>query len=387
MAFLAPLGCDRALQRIPWGTLALIGINLLIYALASRDWRATDPGLIRAYGLVPDDFAAAQLVTWMFLHSGIAHLAWNLLFLGIFGAPVEEALGRIGFLLLYLAGGAASALVHLAVSYAFYAPGDPYRGLPAIGASGAIAALLGLFAVRLHQTKLGLGVWLMVQLAGGVVALLWTGPDGGVGYWAHIGGFLFGLGAGYAFQFYWKGHRDHMLAAARAALTASPARAVPALELLLTQEPENTALHGDLARAWLRLGDLEAACPHLRQAIEGWQAAGQEGEAIALYREAALPYLLSEAARYRLASGFERGGAAREALALYESLRQASDPALQELALLRAAQIHLSRLNAPAEAASLFEAFLRAYPKSEWTSFAATGLEQARRLRESAGPP
>jgi membrane associated rhomboid family serine protease len=138
----------------------------------------------------------------MFMHGGVLHIAGNMLFLWIFGNNVEDAMGRIKFLLFYLAGGVVAALAQVAIS--------PNSDVPTLGASGAIAAVLGAYAVLYPRARvvtlifivffitvitvpalLVLGLWFLFQLLDASAQPL--GGGGGVAYFAHIGGFLFGL--------------------------------------------------------------------------------------------------------------------------------------------------------------------------------------------------
>jgi len=176
--------------------------------------------LIVEWGVVPGRLTAAwgrgdylsadtaTLVTSQFLHGGWLHLLGNMLYLWIFGNNVEDRLGRVGFLLFYLTGGVVAALAQVAV--------DPTSGAPTIGASGAIAATLGVYIVLFPRARvtslifLGffyqllnvpaivvLGFWFLLQLVDGF-ASLGVAQSGGVAFFAHIGGFVLGVLVGLA---------------------------------------------------------------------------------------------------------------------------------------------------------------------------------------------
>jgi membrane associated rhomboid family serine protease len=144
--------------------------------------------------------------TSMFMHGGILHIGFNMLFLWIFGNNVEEAMGRIRYLLFYLLAGIAAVYTQAAI--------DPSGTLPTIGASGAIAGVLGAYALLLPRARIltvviliffftlieipayvMLGLWFALQFipAVGQVAVPDIGGEGGVAYFAHVGGFIFGL--------------------------------------------------------------------------------------------------------------------------------------------------------------------------------------------------
>jgi membrane associated rhomboid family serine protease len=143
------------------------------------------------------------IFTSMFMHAGWAHIAGNMLYLWIFGDNVEDRLGHGRYLVFYLAGGVVASLTHLATNWG--------SDLPTVGASGAIAAVLGAYLVFFPASRIAtfiplgyfsrltvvpavvvLGLWFVLQLFDGVLAL--GGADvGGVAFWAHVGGFVAGM--------------------------------------------------------------------------------------------------------------------------------------------------------------------------------------------------
>jgi membrane associated rhomboid family serine protease len=158
-------------------------------------------------GAIPDEPNAYLKVLYsMFMHGGILHLAGNMLFLWIFGNNVEDSMGRIRFVAFYLLGGVAALALQVAVA--------PNSGVPTVGASGAIAAVLGgyillyprarvvtvifiilFFTVLELPALVVLGLWFLEQAVFGATNLSTPtgGGGGGVAYFAHIGGFAFGL--------------------------------------------------------------------------------------------------------------------------------------------------------------------------------------------------
>jgi membrane associated rhomboid family serine protease len=155
--------------------------------------------------------ADPQAATWqtvftsMFMHGGILHIAGNMLFLWIFGNNVEDGMGRVKFIAFYVLGGLAALAAQVAV--------DPNAAVPTIGASGAVAGVLGgyillhprarvvtlifivfFFTIVELPAMLVLGLWFLQQIAFGALDYVNpTGGGGGVAYFAHIGGFAFGL--------------------------------------------------------------------------------------------------------------------------------------------------------------------------------------------------
>lgn len=167
---------------------------------------ALTAGARAVVGQVPPGPAAwLTLVSSMFLHGGILHLAGNMLFLWIFGANVEDAMARWRYVLFYLLGGLAAIGLQIAI--------DPGSTVPTVGASGAIAAVLGgyillyprarvvtivfivfLFTLIELPAWLLLGIWFAEQaIVGGAQLADQASGGGGVAYFAHVGGFVFGL--------------------------------------------------------------------------------------------------------------------------------------------------------------------------------------------------
>jgi membrane associated rhomboid family serine protease len=163
--------------------------------------RYADPAWALAAGLPPDDWL--PVLTYMFLHGGWAHLLLNMWTLWLFGAAVEDRLGHLRYLAFYLACGVAAGFAHAVV--------NAHSAAPTVGASGAIAGVLGAYARLFPRAWLILlvpvlflpvffavpamtyvAVWFALQLLQGTAAALLPG-EGGVAWWAHIGGFLAGL--------------------------------------------------------------------------------------------------------------------------------------------------------------------------------------------------
>ena len=191
--------------RTPYVTYALIAANVLIFlsywSLFSSP-QALD-AFFRTWGIVPANIwdAPTTLVTSMFLHGGVMHLLGNMLFLWVFGDNLEDQLGHGGVTLFYLMGGIAAGLLQVISS--------PGSFVPVIGASGAIAAVLGgyfllyprarvdiliflIFIIRILPVPawIVLGAWFAMQIIGGAST---TADGGGIAYWAHAGGFAAGL--------------------------------------------------------------------------------------------------------------------------------------------------------------------------------------------------
>lgn len=191
-------------------TLILVNIVVFFYqfSLPAHAFKAfiteyaTVPARFPAWasGHAPFEVAFLPLLTSMFLHSGIAHIAGNMLFLWIFGDNVEDFYGHFVYLFFYLLGGIGSSLIHVAFNL--------HSSVPAIGASGAISAVMGAYIILYPRSRvltlvfiflvpipavIVLGSWFLFQFLAGIGSLGMTAANGGVAVWAHVGGFLLGM--------------------------------------------------------------------------------------------------------------------------------------------------------------------------------------------------
>jgi membrane associated rhomboid family serine protease len=199
---------SRSVPLVNW---LIIVANILVFLYQTRLSPLRLEQFINTYGLVPANLDPTNPATWMplithmFLHGGWLHILSNLWILFIFGDNVEDRLGSLRYLLFYFIGGIVAGLVQIYFSL------DPLT--PSIGASGAIAAVLGGYFSFYPRSKvitlipifiipwfvelpsfLFLGFWFVSQLFQGLMSLATpSGQVGGVAWWAHIGGFIFGL--------------------------------------------------------------------------------------------------------------------------------------------------------------------------------------------------
>lgn len=193
--------------RTPYVTWALIAANVLIFLALLPDY--SDPRALwavwRDWAMIPARLSAGEgwytLLSSMFLHGGFMHILGNMLLLFIFGDNIEDQFGHVPYLLFYLGAGAVAALAQYAA--------DPHSMSPMVGASGAIAGVLGAYLVLFPRARVDvliflvvfvrllslpawiiLGFWFAIQIVQGAATL---GAQGGVAYLAHAGGFVAGL--------------------------------------------------------------------------------------------------------------------------------------------------------------------------------------------------
>ncbi len=193
--------------RTPYVVYTLIAANILVYVstLGIMNGDKSAYFFLLDWAMIPDRVSSGQgiptLVTSLFMHGGFMHIAGNMLFLWVFGDNLEDEMGHVRFLGFYLAAGVGASLIQIYMA--------PYSQVPTVGASGAIAGVLGGYLLLYPKARVDiliifivffrvfpipawivLGVWFAMQVFGGI------GSDanaGGVAYWAHVGGFAVGL--------------------------------------------------------------------------------------------------------------------------------------------------------------------------------------------------
>jgi membrane associated rhomboid family serine protease len=193
-------------RTTPYVTFALIGLNTLVFVYQLSLGPAIE-NFILYFGLIPAAFSWVAVVTSMFLHGGLLHFGGNMLYLWIFGDNVEDRMGHGRFLVFYLLCGTAAALAQTISS--------PDSVVPMVGASGAIAGVMGAYFVLYPRSRIVtlvplfvfiqivevpaiffLGIWFVMQLLSGVGSMATaTGgePGGGIAFWAHAAGFVAGI--------------------------------------------------------------------------------------------------------------------------------------------------------------------------------------------------
>ena len=211
-----PIGDDQVQGgSTPVFTFIFLAANVLIFLFEASLPPVRLQGFITEYGTIPVEITNGQdyftLFTAMFLHGGWMHLIGNMVFLWIFGDNIEAAIGNFKYVIFYLLGGLAASATHIMI--------DPASNIPTVGASGAISALLGAYVVMFPHSRIRLfipvifstiritaifflGFWIFQQFISGMAAINpMGGESGGVAWWAHIGGFVFGVIAGLLFRY------------------------------------------------------------------------------------------------------------------------------------------------------------------------------------------
>jgi membrane associated rhomboid family serine protease len=199
-----PLGDENPTRKFPFLTLVFLSINISVFIYGAN--LPVHPSVLyEEYALIPYQLVNNPLSTYptlytsMFLHAGIGHLGGNMLYLWIFGNNIEGVLGKFRFILFYFVCGTIAALGHIATNMS--------SQIPMVGASGAISGILGayliLFPFARIKTFIFLGFfWTITRIPAIILLLLWIGlqiwnsvlvDEGGVAWFAHIGGFVAGV--------------------------------------------------------------------------------------------------------------------------------------------------------------------------------------------------
>lgn len=201
---------SRSFPLVNW---SLIGINVLIFIYQSFLPKDQFFEFLYGYSLIPSELDVSsswRLGSNMFLHGGVLHLLGNMWTLYIFGDNVEDRMGKVGYLAFYVFCGLGASLTHFLV--------DPTSEIPAVGASGAISGVMAAYMIMFPKSKIVIlfpllfiplffeisaffyiGFWFVGQLISGTSTFI--APEGpGIAFWAHIGGFIFGLAVYWIFR-------------------------------------------------------------------------------------------------------------------------------------------------------------------------------------------
>lgn len=199
-----PLRDTQPSYSRPIVTVSLIVVNLLVYLFQATLDPYSFGNFIQIFGIVPEHFRYINVFTSMFVHGGWMHVLFNMWFLWIYGDNVEDILGHGKFLIFYLLCGIAAAMLQVAL--------NPYSRVPIVGASGAIAGVMGGYLIKFPHSRiltlvpiliffttfeipavLILLYWFVLQIIGGAFSGSSAYSGGGVAWFAHVGGFVAGM--------------------------------------------------------------------------------------------------------------------------------------------------------------------------------------------------
>jgi tetratricopeptide (TPR) repeat protein len=293
--------------------------------------------------------------------------------------------------------------------------------MPVVGASAACAGLMGLFAVRYYRARLAfvglpfrphvvsvVAFFLLMEIGLGLYALIIGSATDGVAHWAHVGGFIFGLGCASLLNLGSAGSKAYLRADASQAMDKSvPGAAIHKWELLLAREPDNPAVHEELARAWLLLGDGDTALRHYFDSICIYLERSDRASAARLFMElhqiglpanahdktarvatrsslADVLMQLKPEQLFSIGSALEADGQYEPAIEAFRVVTMlASSSQEAETALLKCASISVRKLGRPREARALIDLFLERYKNSPFRVLA-EDLSREAAARENA---
>ncbi len=400
---LLPYTTDRPPRNPPIAVVCLVLVHFAVYGIVALILavRGSDAAVLWYAGLslVPGSIRPHSLLTYAFLHESVFHLSSNMLFLWVFGGSVEDAIGWKRFLTLYAVAIIVSGLLEAMMAALLARTGSV---MPIVGASGAISAIVGVFAFRFYRSSIGFiglpiripAILLLAAVMLGEMALAilhLTRRDQvfasqAAAHWAHVGGFLFGILWARLTRASGSGRAEYLEQDARQAMErgAFPS-AAHRWDELLTIQPENLEARSELGRAWLSMGDREQALPCFEVALKGFLKTGRKQEAAVCYAkmgDLGQEISLSPSELLALAGALTDQSEINTALAVLERiLTEAAGSPEAEMARLRSAALHLKAGN-PATAREQVQEYLRRNPDSELRAYAEDILRRAEAPQE-----
>ena len=407
-----PYGTKRRTERVPYVTYALIAVNVLVWLVCLADLKQYHTQIIPRFGMVPATFHWDALFTSLFLHDAPLplHLAGNMFFLWLFGRHVEDALGHPLYVFAYFAGGVAAHVLNVLVATQL-AP--QALGIPTIGASGAIAGIMGIYAVRFYQTKVvallgvglppilgfarqvlmpsvvAVGIWVGWELLQGLMDLQTAGESGGVAYWAHIGGAAFGaltalaMGLGHeAADVY---SEDNAYALFREGEWRT---AIPHFEEVVRDNPAHADAHVKLAICYDLINRPPRAEREYLQALQLYEQQGDRDMALDTFTRLLRVHHTSSlpAGEYRRLAGLLEAAADQATAAYaYEVLAKVHPTSPEATgALLRAGELYLGSLRQPSQALRVLQVLVARQPSAEVVAQAQEGIARAQAMLPQA---
>jgi membrane associated rhomboid family serine protease len=279
---LLPVGTNLELKKLPTATLAIIGVNILVFAVEAMLPPRSLEWVFQHFGFSAYTKNPFSPITAMFLHGDIFHIVGNMLFLWIFGGPVENRVGTKAFIVYYFGAGLWSKALWVIMTLV----ADPLSTAPVIGASGAISGMIALYLYRCFHSKLKMVLdplffpfkinipaapiiifWFYLDVRHGIASL---SQPAGVAYWGHVGGFLFGLAVGRVKKYGHEGRLEHLKDTILKKLEGGGGWQAAEKELLklLRIAPRDAEVHHELARLYADKGQSSKAEEHYQVAIQ-----------------------------------------------------------------------------------------------------------------------
>ncbi|MCS7253224.1 MAG: rhomboid family intramembrane serine protease [Armatimonadota bacterium] len=412
MFLIAPIGTSAKLRRTPIITYLFIGINVLVYFLELvvyfTGYNNALQRLFYTLGFVPANPKWYALLTSIFVHDAPLpfHILGNMVYLWVFGRHIENVLGSAVYALFYTTSQLGAILMQVIALKLL----DPKALLiPQVGASGAIAALLGLFAVRFYHERIELfyaysvllyfrygtvqlpslavlSVWFALEILSGVLSHFSVG-DTTVGHWAHVGGFLVGVVAAFSFGSLKEAQAESLTIHAEWLLRCGMfSAAVKYLKRAVRIDPANAFSRFLLSASLARVGDVNLAVAHLQAALRYGTRSSSSGSHALTELVSALPeevwgeliQLSTPQMRLDMAVLFERACNYEIALRVFRSivLDEHAEEELRALATIRSADILLKHYSDREGAAKMLKWLCERFPNSQWADLARHMLQR-----------
>lgn len=302
-----PVGSNVRQNELPRATLILIAINFAIFIVEALMPDGALMGMIEVFAMTPRNlFFLYPFITSQFLHGSVDHIVFNMLFLWIFGGPMEERMGRRRYVMAYLISGVAANILFISVHMIEYG----FEGAGGLGASGAISGVMALYLYRCFYAKLKMVIdpvflpvkigipaaplivfWFLKDIISGIGTF---GSSDGVAHWAHVGGFLCGFVIGRIYRYGHEGRIENMRQKILAKLEEGGGwqAAKDDLMKLYAIAPEDAEVNHDLARLYVQHEDPAKAVKHFGGAIRNYFRIGSSAagaytviEALQAYRK------------------------------------------------------------------------------------------------------
>jgi len=399
-----PYATDRERKRIPYATYSLIGINLLTYlGLHTLSSPQSVYAAQMQLGFVPAHGNWQSVITSMFVHLNALHLFSNLVFLWVFGSLVEDTLGVALFLTLLFGSQLGANLVHAGIVQYF---GSANVAKPVIGASGAVAGLLGLAVIRFYRTRLRIAYWVVVkagviEVAAWVFIAAWAGLQAYMGvvslaaerigqgadpvaYFAHLGGFAFGVVGALVLRLRTEGQHEYLVEQLRRdPLSVSGYNIVRELQGLAQQDASAPEVHHALAKQYLLERRYEMAGHCYLRAIDCYLKRANRPAAAEAYEELTGCFpecLLNLRNQFGVALALEQQGRSSLAVHAFDQLARAyPDSEEAQISLMHAAALCVERLADYRSALGLLERLVSQYPDGRWHDLARRQIAELRR--------
>lgn len=392
-----PVGTNLRLKHLPWATLTLLALNWIIFLFQHAFDYETNFWIGRTLMSIPGELKPWQLITSAFFHSDIFHILFNSIFLLVFGPFVEDKTGWKGYLFLYLLTAVAADLVHNAMTGIFL---REKIFTHALGASGAISGVMGVYLYRCSYSKIKfvvdlflpigfklpayviLPLWFLQDFIGGIDTI--RGIHQNVAFWAHVGGFAAGFGASKYLQYELQAQKEKLEFVAETSLNeyAGYEKGIQASEKLLASDPDNPDLHLNLAEAKTRWRASEEGKTHYERAIKILLKKDPKKAADVFIEYWGKYFSLFEpAVQVRLSLLVEKTNPDLSAITLQSLIdTNATQDLFVEEAQLHLARIYRRSLKRNDLACVVYEKFLERFPESEKREFVQKVLNEMEKV-------